>query len=71
MGVTTNLAPIAPGAAQDQAIRQVTDELQDKGFVVAHMDKLVNLGAHRFALADDLRPRLLRRRDDARLYGAL
>src|SRR5688572_25588583 len=46
MGVSTNLAPpvgpLAPGAAQDQAIRQVTDELQDKGFVVAHMDKLVN-----------------------------
>ncbi len=30
MGVTTNLAPIAPGAAQDQAIRQVTDELQTR-----------------------------------------
>ena len=42
MGVSTNLAPIAPGPDQDQAIRQVTDELQDKGFVVAHMDKLVN-----------------------------
>ena len=46
MGMSTNLqpqtGPLAPGAAQDAAIRQVTDELQDKGFVVAQMDKLVN-----------------------------
>ena len=42
MGVNTNLQPLPPGTAQDAAIRQVTDELQDKGFVVAQMDKLVN-----------------------------
>src|SRR3954466_13591149 len=46
MGVSTNIQPqsqpLQPGPAQDHAIRQVTDELQDKGFVVAHMDNLVN-----------------------------
>ena len=34
--------PLAPGAAQDAAIKTVTDELQDKGFVVANFDKLAN-----------------------------
>lgn len=33
---------VGPGIQQDQILRGVTDELQDKGFVVAQMDKLVN-----------------------------
>jgi NADH-quinone oxidoreductase subunit B len=35
-------APLAPGADQDALLRHVTDEMQDKGFVVAQVDKLVN-----------------------------
>src|SRR4051794_11983083 len=43
MGVNAPIqAPLPPGPIQDQALRQVTDELSDKGFVVAQMDKLVN-----------------------------
>ncbi len=45
MGVVSPPAPgglIGPGADQDSVLRGVTDELQDKGFVVAQMDKLVN-----------------------------
>jgi NADH-quinone oxidoreductase subunit B len=43
MGVNAPIqAPIPPGPSQDIALKQVTDELSDKGFVVAHMDKLVN-----------------------------
>ncbi|MBO6520745.1 MAG: NADH-quinone oxidoreductase subunit B [Rhodospirillales bacterium] len=46
MGVTTTTqtepAPLPPGAEQDEILRQVTGELQDKGFVVASVDKLVN-----------------------------
>ena len=34
--------PLAPGTAQDVALKAVTDELADKGFVIAQMDKLVN-----------------------------
>jgi len=34
-------APLARGAEQDRMLRTVTDELQDKGFVVAQLDKLV------------------------------
>jgi NADH-quinone oxidoreductase subunit B len=34
--------PLAPGAAQDQLMKLVADEIQDKGFVVANLDKLVN-----------------------------
>lgn len=34
--------PLRPGAEQDQVLRHVTGELQDKGFLVANMDKLVN-----------------------------
>ena len=34
--------PLAPGAGQDALLRQATDELQEKGFVVAHLDALVN-----------------------------
>ena len=39
MGVNTALPA---GASQDAALKLVTDELSDKGFVVAQMDKLVN-----------------------------
>jgi NADH-quinone oxidoreductase subunit B len=36
------LAPAPPGADQDALLRQMADEVQDKGFVVAQLDKLVN-----------------------------
>ncbi len=39
MGVS---APLPPGAAQDAVLKAATDELADKGFVVAQLDKLVN-----------------------------
>ena len=39
MGVET---PLATGAAQDAVLTRVTDELSDKGFVVANLDKLVS-----------------------------
>ena len=39
MGVSK---PLAPGAAQDAVLKAVTDELSDKGFVVAQLDKVVN-----------------------------
>ena len=44
MGVTLNRpeAPLPPGTTQDLALRAVTDDLADKGFVVANLDKLVN-----------------------------
>jgi len=35
-------APLQAGAAQDAVLKSVTDELTDKGFVIAQMDKLVN-----------------------------
>ena len=42
MGVIApNPGALPPGAQQDQLLRTVTDELQDKGFVVAQLDKLV------------------------------
>jgi NADH-quinone oxidoreductase subunit B len=46
MGVTDTAqqagTPLPPGADQDEILRRVTGELQDKGFVVANVDKLVN-----------------------------
>lgn len=39
MGVET---PLKPGAAQDAVLSRVTDELSDKGFVVAQLDKLIS-----------------------------
>ncbi len=47
MGVTTNplageAASLPPGAEQEALLNQMTDELQDKGFVLANVDKLVN-----------------------------
>ncbi|WP_322097039.1 NADH-quinone oxidoreductase subunit B family protein [Pelagibius sp.] len=33
-------SPLAPGAAQDAVISRVAEEISDKGFVVAQMDKL-------------------------------
>ena len=44
MGVEADLRagmPLPPGAKQDRVLRQVTDELGDKGFVIAQLDKLV------------------------------
>src|SRR6201987_2653369 len=39
MGVS---GPLPPGAAQDAVLKAVTDEISDKGFVVAQLEKLVN-----------------------------
>jgi NADH-quinone oxidoreductase subunit B len=39
MGVS---APLPPGAAQDAVLKAVTDEISDRGFVVAQLDKVVN-----------------------------
>ena len=46
------------GAEQDQILDYVGDQLSDKGFVVAQMDKLVSW-AQSGSLAYDLRPCLL------------
>lgn len=40
--VTNNNQPIPPGADQDAILNQVYSEFNDKGFVVANLDKLVN-----------------------------
>jgi len=40
MGIGTVATPLAPGATPDAVLRHVSDELSDKGFVVAQMDKL-------------------------------
>ena len=40
--VRSGLQPIQPGPEQDALLRSATDELQDKGFIVAQLDKLVN-----------------------------
>lgn len=43
MGVEpTGLSNIPPGADQDAILRNVADQIQDKGHVVANLDKLVN-----------------------------
>ncbi len=47
MGVTPSSGPLEPAALvpvpkQDDLLKQVTGELQDKGFVIANLDKLVN-----------------------------
>ena len=42
MGViTAPNAPLPPGPQQDALLKAVTDEMADKGFVVAQLDKLV------------------------------
>ena len=43
MGVEADLqarAPVGPGAAQDRILRRVTEDLSEKGFVLAQLDKL-------------------------------
>ena len=37
-----NGAPIRPGADQDAYLKSVTDEIQDKGFIVAKLDGLLD-----------------------------
>ncbi len=41
-GISTETSPLPPGSEQNALLKQVTGELQDKGFVVANVDKLVN-----------------------------
>jgi NADH-quinone oxidoreductase subunit B len=36
-----SLGPVAPGPAQDLLVKAATDELVDKGFIVASLDQLV------------------------------
>jgi len=38
---TVHKAPLPPGQEQDVVLRNVVDEMQDRGFVVAQLDKLV------------------------------
>jgi NADH-quinone oxidoreductase subunit B len=40
--IAWNREALPPGAAQDAVIGQVTEEIQEKGFVVANIDKVVN-----------------------------
>ena len=35
-------APLPPGPAQDRVLKSVTDDLAEKGFIVASLDKVVN-----------------------------
>ncbi|MCC9623036.1 NADH-quinone oxidoreductase subunit B [Thalassospira sp. MA62] len=43
MGVSTETgAPLAPGADQDALLKGVFDEMNDKGFVLANLDKLAS-----------------------------
>ena len=65
MGVSTTrparLAKRRSAPAEAGAVsRSSTDELADKGFVVAQLDKLVNWARTGSLWADDLRPGLLR-----------
>ena len=55
----------------DPFFTDVNAELGDKGFLVTSTDDLIQLGPHRLADVDDVRPRLLRRRDDADVDAAL
>src|SRR5258708_1808567 len=36
------LAPVPPGADQDKLLRSATDEMKERGFLVAQLDNLVN-----------------------------
>jgi NADH-quinone oxidoreductase subunit B len=40
--VAARLQPLPPGSEQDLVLQRVGEELSDKGFVVASLDKLVN-----------------------------
>lgn len=42
MSSETQITPLPQGEAQDQIIKQVGQELDEKGFVTANLDKLVN-----------------------------
>ena len=47
-----NKQALPPGSAQDAVVKAVSDEITEKGFVVANLDKVVNqedfVGVHRF-----------------------
>ncbi len=68
-------AGVEGGAASitdnDPYFKALQAEMADKGFIVASAESLVQLGPYRLLDVDDLRPGLLRRRNDAGLDAAL
>jgi NADH-quinone oxidoreductase subunit B len=42
MGLGGDDRPVPPGAAQTAALKRVADQLGDKGFVIAKLDRLIN-----------------------------
>ena len=60
-----------PVGANDPYFLEVNHELSDNGFFVTATDDLITWGAYGIADVDDVRPCLLRRRDDADVDAAL
>ena len=66
------LAGLVPGEVDQQAARGTAAQSLEREGLPGHLDRgSVHLGAHRLAVVDDLRPRLLRGRDDPREHAAL
>ena len=62
---------VEEGSARMGVMKRQASRRPEQGFVVTHARQRAQLGAQRLDVADDLRPRLLRGRDDARRRRAL
>ncbi len=65
------LAGLVPGDIDRAKLEELRHSLDEKGFMRHHDRGSVHLGADGLALVDDLRPRLLRGRDDPCEHAAL
>jgi hypothetical protein len=69
MGVMTGAN--TAGGDHEVAVQALNRELQDKGFLLTSTEDIINWARIGSLALDDLRPGLLRGRDDAHLDAAL
>jgi hypothetical protein len=66
-----NLRPTGDQAPDPEFYHQLSSEVQDKGFLVTSTEDLFQWARTGSLVVDDVRPRLLRGRDDPREHAAL
>ena len=65
------LAGLVPGDVDQKKLEELRAELDEKGFLVTTTEDLFTWARTGSLVVDDLRPRLLRGRDDPREHAAL
>ena len=65
------LAGLVPGDIDRKHLEELRRNLDEKGFMVTTAEDLFTWARHGLAVVDDVRPRLLRGRDDPREHASI